>query len=432
MELLHETGWAPQPADICAPLDGEISCDVVVVGGGLGGMSAAMRLAETGADVVLVEAKTLGWGASSRNAGYLTNSVAADPELSALFLKRERLSALYRFADHAVHFAEDAIDRHHIDCHYDKTGIVIAAVSKGQLRRARRYADIMIESGSSAEFVSGRDAGLPDGFLGGIREGIGGALNPGEFVLGLRAATINAGVRVYEHTPATAVHDNAVGLSVDTPDGRVNADRALLTTNAHSGGLRATPRRVASPLWTCLIETEPVAAARLDDIGWTSRAPMVTLHMIMENYRLTSRGTIVFGTRRVQAGRHPLPDRAPSRHVVDDLVRGFRQRFPGLADVRPCKAWGGWIAMTPSWLPVAGQSSDNVFYSLACNGHGFAHAQYVGHLLADHVAGAPLHDDLQAIWHERKGFWPGLVSGPAMYSAWLADRASDRLSAIKG
>lgn len=432
MEFLHETGWAAMPKTAEAPPIGETSCDVVVVGGGVGGMAAAIRLAETGADVVLLEARTLGWGASSRNAGYVTNSIAADPELLALLLKPERLRELYRFADRAVHFTEDTITRRNIDCHYQKAGIVIAAVSKGQLRRARRYSKIMVESGSSAEFVDGRAAGLPAAFLGGIREGIGGSLNPGEFVQGLRAATFGAGVRVYEHCPATKVDDIGHGVTVDVPTGRVCADRALLTTNAYSGGLGATPRRLASPLWTSLIETEPVAAERLDDIGWTSRAPMVTLHMIMENYRLTSSGTIVFGTRRVQTGRHPLPDRVPDRRVVDDLMRGFRRRFPELSDIEPCRAWGGWIAMTPSWLPVAGQASDNVLYSLACNGHGFAQAQYVGHLLADRIAGAACHDDLRAIWRQRQRFWPGLVSGPTMYAAWLADRASDRLSTAKG
>ena len=83
MELLHQTGWAATPADIQAPLAGEISCDVVVIGGGVGGMSAAIRLAETGADVVVLEAKALGWGASSRNAGCVTDSIAADCHLAA-------------------------------------------------------------------------------------------------------------------------------------------------------------------------------------------------------------------------------------------------------------------------------------------------------------------------------------------------------------
>ncbi|SNY89518.1 Glycine/D-amino acid oxidase [Nocardia amikacinitolerans] len=430
MELIHETGWAAPPATVEQPLNDEITCDVVVIGGGAGGMSAALRAAENGADVVLLEARTLGWGASSRNAGYVTNSIAADPEMLGLLLKRERLRDLYRYAENSVHFAEDAISHHGIECDYQRAGIVMAAVSKGQLRHARRNAKVMAAAGSSAEFVDGREAGLPEGFLGGVREGVGGTLNPGEFVLGLRAATIAAGVRVYEHSPACDVADTGGGVTVSTPGGKVLARKALLTTNAYSAGLSLAPKNLATPVWTSLVETEPVAPERLDEIGWTSRAPMVTLHMLLESYRVTSRGTIVFGTRRVQTGRNPLPDRTPDRHVADDLVRGFHERFPGLRDIEPRKAWGGWIGMSSTWLPVAGEASDNVLYSLACNGHGFAQAQYVGHLLADRVGGAPLHEDLAAIWHGRKRFWPSLVSGPVLYAGWLADRAADRLAAL--
>ncbi|MFV9454439.1 NAD(P)/FAD-dependent oxidoreductase [Rhodococcus sp. NM-2] len=430
MELIHDTGWAAPPATVEQPLTGDIDCDVVVIGGGGGGMTAAIRLAEKGVDVVLLEAQTLGWGASSRNAGYITNSVAADPELLGFLLKRERLRDLYRYAENAVHFAEDAITHYGIDCGYQQEGIVMAAVSKGQLRHARRNAKVMAEAGSAAEFVEGRAAGLPAGFLGGVREGVGGTLNPGEFVLGLRAATIASGVRVYERTPAHDVTDSGDGVTVDTPDGRVRARKALLTTNANSNGLSIAPKNLASPVWTSLVETEPVPPERLDAIGWTSRAPMVTLHMIIESYRVTPRGTIVFGTRRVQTGQNPLPNRTPARNVTDDLVRGFHDRFPGLRDVKLQQSWGGWIGMSSTWLPVAGEASDNVLYSLACNGHGFAQAQYVGRLLADRVGGAPLHDDLAAIWHGRKRFWPSFVSGPALHAAWLADRASDRLAAL--
>ncbi len=430
MEYLHDTGWAEPPATAEPHLTADITCDVVVIGGGAGGMSAALRLAGKGSDVVLLEGQTLGWAASSRNAGYITNSIAADPELLGLMLKPERLRDLYRFAENAVDFATDAISHHKIDCGYRQEGIVMAAVSKGQLRHARRNAKVMAEAGSSAQFVDGREAGLPEGFLGGVREGVGGTLNPGEFALGLRAATISSGVRVYEHTPAVDVADNNGGVTVTTPNGSVRARKALLTTNAYSGALASAPKNLATPVWTSLVETEPVDPQRLDEIGWTSRAPMVTLHMILESYRVTPRGTIVFGTRRLQTGRNPLPHRSPPPSVANDLVRGFRERFPGLSDIKPQKAWGGWIGMSSTWLPVVGEASDNVLYSLACNGHGFAQTQYVGHLLADRIGGAPLHADLAAIWRGRKGFAPSMVGGPVLHAAWLADRASDRLAAL--
>lgn len=432
MKLLYDTGWAAPPAVIEPPLVGDVRCDVVVIGGGGGGMSAAIRLAETGADVVLLEARTLGAGASSRNAGYITNSIAADPELLDRLVKPDRLHALYQYAENAVHFAEENIEKYSIECGHVRTGIVQAAVTKGQLRRAKRIVKVLQKNGAAAEFVDGREAGLPEGFLGGMRERVGGTLNPGEFVLGLRTATIAAGVQVYEYTPARDVRDTGDGVTVDTPGGTVRAKRALLMTNADNGAFAVAPKHLATPTYTCLLETEPIAPEHLDEIGWTSRAPMVSLHMILENHRVTPRGTIVFGTRRVEAGRNPLPERTPSPAVVDDLVRGFRERFPRLGEVGFQSVWGGWISMSGTWMPAAGEASENILYSQSCNGHGFAQAQYVGRLLADHVGGASRHADLEAIWHGRKRFWPSVVNNPALYAGWLADRTLDRLAAITG
>ncbi|KAB7757291.1 MULTISPECIES: NAD(P)/FAD-dependent oxidoreductase [Mycobacteriaceae] len=428
MNLLTETGWAPVPVGEPA-LAGEVTCDVAVVGGGVGGMTAALRLAESGADVVLLEAQTCGWGASSRNAGYVTNSIAADPSLLALLLSRSKVRALFQFAEAAVEFTQDAIEHRAIDCDFEKVGIVLAAVSKGQLRKSRRNAKILSEAGSSAEFVDGRDAGLPDGFLGGVREGIGGTLNPGKYAMGLRDAVLASGVRVFEHTPVQNVTDGGAGVTVETAQGRVRAKQALLTANANLKDFAIAPRRLVSPVWTSLVETEPVAPERLDAIGWTSRAPMVTAHMILESYRVTPRNTIVFGTRRLETTNGPLHARTPSGPVVDDLVRGFRERFPGLSDVAPQRAWGGWIGMSSTWLPVAGEAAPNVLYSLACNGHGFAQAQYVGNLLADRLSGAPMPDDLKTIWHDGR-FWPSFVSQPALTLGWFGDRVLDRLARI--
>lgn len=428
MNLLTETGWAGGPVAE-PPLAGQVTCDVAVVGGGVGGMTAALRLAESGADVVLLEAQTCGWGASSRNAGYVTNSIAADPALLALLFRREKVRALFQFAESAVEFTEEAIASRGIDCDFEKVGIVQAAVSKGQLRKARRNAKIMAEAGSSAEFVEGPAAGLPDGFFGGMREGIGGTLNPGKYVLGLRQAVLTSGARVFEHTQVRNVASGQTGVTIETAGGRVRAKQALLTTNAYGKDLAITPRRLVSPVWTSLVETEPVAPERLDAIGWTSRAPMVTAHMILESYRVTPRNTIVFGTRRLETTRGELAARTPSAPVVDDLVRGFRERFPGLSDVAPQRSWGGWIGMSSTWLPVVGEAAPNVLYSLACNGHGFAQAQYVGSMLADRLSGAPMPDDLKTIWHDGR-FWPSFVNQPALTLGWFGDRVLDRLARI--
>ena len=97
-------------------------------------------------------------------------------------------------------------------------------------------------------------------------------------------------------------------------------------------------------------------------------------------------------------------------------------------DVALRRAWGGWIAMTPSWLPVAGEAAANVFYAMGYNGHGVAQAPYLGTLVADRMAGDPAHDDLAVLWRTRPRFAPApLFTAPALRLGWAIDRASDRV-----
>ena len=155
---------------------------------------------------------------------------------------------------------------------------------------------------------------------------------------------------------------------------------------------------------------------------------IATEHNIMENYRLTSRGSIVFGVRRLRPGRGRVRDGAPDPATVADLVRGFHDRFPTLRDVPARQAWCGWVAMTPSMLPVAGEATRNVFYGIACNGHGLSQAPYLGTLLADRIVGDRPHEDLGPLWRERPRFAPSpVLNTPVLRTVWAVDRLADRL-----
>lgn len=425
-------GWLAPPSDVAPALAGETACDVAVVGGGFAGMAAALRLAERGADVVLLEAGFCGCGAGSRNAGQLTGAPAGDIELlNALYPRR--FPGIVRLAEEAVRFTEGLIGRLGADCAYRPTGNIGAAVSHGQMRKARRWARILRRAGGDAEFGDARDLGLPDPFPGGFLERAGGHLDPGRLALGLRAALLRSGARVFERTAVQAVRPDGPGVVVGTSGGRVRAERAVLATNAYSGSLAGSPKRLATPVRVSMVETEAVEPGRLEAIGWTSGAGIVTQHNVMQSFRPSPRGTIMFGVRQLRVGRGAVRDTEPSRAVVEDLVRGFHDLFPALHDVAPQRAWSGWVAMTPSWLPVAGEGERNVFHVVGCNGHGLAQAPYLGTLLADRLAGDEPHDDLATVWRSKRRFAPSpLVNAPALRAAWAVDRISDRLSGTAG
>lgn len=87
------TGWVEAPTDLQPALTQDITCEVAVVGGGIGGMSTALKLAERGRDVVLVEAEFCGHGSSSRNAGQLAGAPGGDLQLLNL-LSRKKMPAM--------------------------------------------------------------------------------------------------------------------------------------------------------------------------------------------------------------------------------------------------------------------------------------------------------------------------------------------------
>jgi gamma-glutamylputrescine oxidase len=427
LTLLPGSGWVERP-DLLEPrLTEHISCEVAVVGGGLGGMLAALRLAERGVDVVLLEADVCGWGASARNAGYVTNTVGSHPRILERFYA-DRSAGLYRFANSAVRFTEQLIADRDLGCDYRPTGIFSSATSAAGFRKI----SATVSSGKRTIVGDAASAGVPAAFHGGIHVKVGGVLNPGSFALGIRRLLHDSPVRVFEQSPAHRLSENADGVTIEAGEGSVRAERVLLATNAFLNQLDVVPRNLSTPVWVTAVETGSVAPERLDEAGWTSRLPIATMHLLMQSFRTTSQDTILFTTRNLQMARKPSNDRLPAQRMVDDLVRGFHEHFPTLRDVTPARAWGGWIGMTPSNMAVAGQASPRIVYSMACNGHGLPQAPYLGSLVADHLAGDDLHDDLRAVWRDTPRFAPGIVNPATIRLGWLADRVTDRLDDLRG
>lgn len=431
-DVVYESfsGWVDRPSDLQPALSGDLTARVAVIGGGINGMSTALRLADRGQDVVLLEAEFCGHGSSSRNAGQLAGAPGGDLQLLNL-LSRKKMPGMMRLAEHAAAHVEEFIAKHGIDCEYEATGNAFAATSRGQMGRVRRVAKIVTSAGGHVEVGTSAELGIPLGFVGGMREVVGGRMNPGKFTLGMREVLLASDARVFEQTNVTDVRRQGGQVVITTPHGTVRADQVVLATNAFAGEWDITPKHLSVPIYVMEVETEPIDPARIAALGWTSGMGLVTQHAIMENYRLTPRNTIVFGVRRLERGTsYPLPtEKVPDRGVVEELARAFDTRFPSLADVAVERAWGGWIAITSSWLPLAGQIGDNVHYSIACNGHGLAQAPYVGTLIADHIIDGVRHEDLQTLWQEKPTFpRPMMVGRPGLRTIWAIDRFNDRIN----
>jgi glycine/D-amino acid oxidase-like deaminating enzyme len=345
---------------------------------------------------VLLEQEFCGFGASGRNAGQLTPTIGKDAPTLALMFGAEKAGALMKFADRAVRHAESLIAGHGIDCEYVANGNIIAGVHPKQEKALAKAAAAGAKLGAHLTWLDGaemRRRGLPPAFTFGVLEGCGGHLNPGKYVLGLRAAALKAGVRIHEKSPVTGI-DEGPQVRVRTAAGSVSAGQMVFATNAFTPvtlgrfGNRVCPVRVS------LFRTAPLNAAQKARMGWAGSEGIYTAHEILESYRPTADDRIVGGSKMVNyawGGGLP-PAEQPETFAL--LESAFRDRFPMLDDVPVECFWGGWIGMTLDFLPMCGVTGkhNNLYYGLAYNGHGIAQASYMGRLLADRVNGTANDD----------------------------------------
>ncbi|GAB4009985.1 NAD(P)/FAD-dependent oxidoreductase [Nocardioides ultimimeridianus] len=428
VELHTFSGWIDPPTDLRPAVSGEVTCDIAVIGGGVGGMGTTLRLAERGQDVALIEAEFLGYGSSSRNGGHISGAPGGDLRMLKLFYPQQ-MKGMVLLADHAAEYLRDKIRDLDIDCDWVPNGLAMVAISPIQMLRVKACAAILRKAGGRGQVGTAEELGLPRAFIGGMMEEAGGMLNPGKMCRGLRAAVIASSAQVYEQSYVTDVRRRPDGkVVITTPGGTVIADKVVLSTNAYSGEWDIIPERLSVPTYLIEAETEPIDPRRIEALGWTSRTGTISQHQIMEHFRVTERDTIVIGVRRIERGTsYPLPkDKAPDLGLVKELESAFHARFPSLSDIKVARAWGGWIAITSSWISLAGMIGDNVYYSICCNGHGLAQAPYIGSLIADHIVDGTLHDDLAGIWLEEPKFPPFMLMSPAgMRTVWAVDRICD-------
>jgi glycine/D-amino acid oxidase-like deaminating enzyme len=411
-------GWveppAPQPL-----LEGDASADAIIVGAGFAGLSTALELAARGAKVIVLEREFAGFGASGRNAGYLVGGQGLEYDLFLKRVGREQASKIVGFYDEGVAYVERKLGEYGIDCDYNASGVIRAAVHPSQERKLRKNMQTGIELGSPAQFLDHaemRARGIPPAFLFGAWYPSGGTLDPGKYVMGLRRAALQAGVKIYENT-ALLSYAGGKTVKVQTAHGSASAPFLVLATNAYTPQLGLLGNKVA-PLRVSAIETEPLSAQQLASLGWPRREGLVTPHWTMESHRLTARNTLVVTTKRlnyVYGSRTPnVPDDAAYRALETTL----RERFPTLGSLAIRSCWSGYVSLAYDALPVVGESGDerNILYSAGCSGHGVGTQSLMGQLLAERICGTE-HPLLAALRHKTPATLPEPLQWCAVKSA---------------
>jgi glycine/D-amino acid oxidase-like deaminating enzyme len=372
------TPCVPPPADLPG------RCDVLVVGGGYTGLSAARTLARGGARVVLVERGRLGEGASSRNGGFVLPGYKLEVEGLIRRVGLERARVLFADTLAAVDFVEQVVRDEAIACDFSRSGHLVLAARPAHLRGLAATARLLErEFGYRSELIGpgelAREIVTPR-YHGGWLDPAAGRIQPAAWLHGLARSALAAGARLLEHSPAGAIRRDAGGFEVDCgARGRIRAGEVLLATNGYSGTLHPPVARRLIPVGSYVIATEPLPPEVVARLGPGRRVWSDTKNHLYY-FRFAPDGRMVFGGRAAFTPQ-------PVARAASILQRGLAEVFPDLAGSRIDYAWGGTLGFTLDFLPHATRL-DGIAVAMGFGGHGVALAPWLGHRVAQALLGA--------------------------------------------
>jgi glycine/D-amino acid oxidase-like deaminating enzyme len=365
--------------------------DVAIIGGGFTGLSAALALAKSGAQVVVLEAGRVAAEASGRNGGHVNNGLAQDYATISDQVGSARASAWYRAYDAAVDTVAHIVADESIDCDFARNGKLKLAARPGHYdalaksaERMRREVDTDVELIGRDRIRSEVDSDL---FFGGLLQKRSAQMHMGRFGAGLAAAAERRGARIFAHTVASQLERrgrDSHAHRVHTPRGAVDAAQVLVATGAtRHGGYRSFGfwRRRIVPIGSFIVVTEPLGRERAESV-LSGRRTYTTTANLHHYFRLTPDNRLVFGGRARFALSSPQSDVKSGLLLQAALAR----TFPRFADARIEYCWGGLVDLTRDRLPRAGEH-DGLYYSMGYSGHGAQMSVHMGQCMARVMAG---------------------------------------------
>jgi glycine/D-amino acid oxidase-like deaminating enzyme len=337
----------------------------------------------------VLERYTLGWGASSRNGGFVLPGYKPEMEELDRRLGSERASRMFELTLDAIRFLESLVVEEPIDCDFARCGAVTLAAKPGHLPALKESGRFLRDRlGYETELLGPEEVKREISstrYHGALVDPSGCALQPAKYVRGLAAAAERAGARLLEQAEVTRVRRVKGGFEVETSQGTLRAREVFAATNGYTPPALGKLRRRIIPIGSYQIGTAPLDPQLARQLVPRGRVFSDTKNLLYY-FRLSPDGRMVFG------GRATFTPTGIKRSAAI-LAAGMREVFPQLAEAKVEYAWSGKVAYPMDRLPHAGRLG-GIHYAMGYCGHGVALATYLGTRMGDVLAGAGEIPDL--------------------------------------
>ena len=381
MKLRQHIYWhttVQMPGHSLTPLPESV--DVAVIGGGYTGLSAARTLAGQGARVAVLEANTLGWGASSRNGGMVLTGLKLDMQTVMKKYGRAIARSLFQCSLDSINTVEQLVNEENIDCGFGRYGHLLAANKPKHYDALEKEVDFMEREFDHKLRLFPRHRQQTeigsDLYHGALLDECSGGLNPAQYVTGLAGAAERAGAALYARARVTGLERRGAYFLVKTERGSLHASSVLVGTSGYTEGVTKKLQQKIIPIGSFIIATEKLPEGLAEQLIPNGRMIFDYKHYL--NYFRLWDNRLIFGGR---AAFFPETPRTLQRSG-EILQREMTRVFPQLKEISVEYVWGGTLDFAFDRMPHVGEM-DGMYYSLGYAGHGVAMATYLGKTVAE-------------------------------------------------
>ncbi len=362
-------------------LEGSITTDVIIIGGGYTGLSTAYHLARQHVNCVVLEQQQVGWGASGRNGGMVLTGYKSSMYDIAKKLGKDAARELLAISVDGINVVADIVAKHGIACSLANCGNFDAAYKPAHFDALKKNQEYMLKHFNYETHIVEKkdlkqelDSPL---YHGGLVDPHSYSFHPLNYALGLADAAESLGAVIYDETPALSIQKVGQQFIVKTPSGQVSAMHLVMGTNGYTTELCKQLAVSVMPIGSYIVATERLPRATVERLIPNDRMVADTKNFLYY-FRRTPDDRILLGGRVDFAGME-------SPALYNTVHGNLLEVFPELKDRKIEYRWGGLLGFTLDFFPHIGQLEDGTHFALGYCGHGASISSLMGKLIAQNV-----------------------------------------------